>query len=53
MSTSAKLPGGCIHCRDHSINVAVNGRPLRIAKYHDGYPSAFEVLLVLDVFVRR
>jgi hypothetical protein len=26
--------------------------PLRIAKYHDGNLAAFEVLLVLDVFVR-
>ncbi|MGP8247064.1 MAG: hypothetical protein ACLQVN_21415 [Bryobacteraceae bacterium] len=43
---------GCVHCRDNSIDAAVYGRPLRIARYHDGNSAAFEVLLVLNVFVR-
>lgn len=43
---------GGVNCRDNSIYVAMHGRPLRIAKYNDGNPTAFEVLLVLDVFVR-
>jgi len=43
---------GCIHSRNNSINVALYGRALRIAKDHDGDSAAFEVLLVLDVFVR-
>jgi hypothetical protein len=43
---------GCVHCRDNSVNVTMHGRPLRIAKYHDGNSPAFEVLLVLDVLVR-
>ena len=47
---------GCVHCRDNSINVAVYGRPLRIAKHHYGDPAAFEVLwyrIFLSVDGRR
>ena len=43
---------GCIHCRDNAIDVTVNRRPSRVAKYHNGYSTVFEVLLILDVFVR-
>ena len=40
-----------VHCRDDSIDIAVHGRPLRIAKYHDGDFAACEVLLVLDILI--
>jgi len=43
---------GCIHGGNHAVDVAVDGRPLRIAEYHDGDSPAFQVLLVLDIFVR-
>jgi len=42
---------GCVHCRGNPINVAMHGWPLRIAQYHDRNSAAFEVLLVLDVFI--
>jgi hypothetical protein len=49
------ITAGCdrIHCRHNAINVAMHGGPLRIAKYHDGNSSSFEILLILDVFVCR
>jgi hypothetical protein len=43
---------GCIHGGNHAVDVAVDGRPLRIAEYNDGDSPAFQVLLVLDIFVR-
>ena len=49
-----KTTGGrSVHRRDNSVNMPVHRRPLGIAKYHDGYPAVFEVLLVSDVFVCR
>ncbi len=49
-----KAPGsGCVDRCDNSINVPVHGGPLWIAKYHDGNSTAFKVLLVLNIFVRR
>jgi hypothetical protein len=44
-------PCGSVHCRDDSIDMAVHGRPLRIAKYHNGDFAACEILLVLNVFI--
>ena len=43
---------GCIHGSNHAVYVAVDCRPLRIAEYYDGDSPAFQVLLVLDIFVR-
>lgn len=43
---------GCIHRSNHAVYIAVDGRPLRIAEYNDGDSPAFQVLLVLDIFVR-
>jgi hypothetical protein len=40
---------GRIDRRNHSINVSVNGWPLRVPEYHDGKPPNYEVLLVLNV----
>jgi len=41
-----------IHGGNHAVDVAVDGRPLRIAEYHDGDSPAFQILLVLDIFIR-
>lgn len=43
---------GRVHCRGNSVNVAVHRRSLGVTKYHDGNAALFEVLLVLDIFVR-
>ena len=37
--------------RDNSVNVTMHGRPLRIAKYHDGNSPPCQIMLVSDVFV--
>ena len=48
-----RITPGClrVHRSHNSINVQVHGGPLGIAQHDHGNPAAFEVLLVLDIFV--
>jgi hypothetical protein len=42
-----------VHGCHNPLNVALDGRPLRIAKNDDGQTTALQILLVANIFVRR
>lgn len=41
-----------VHGRDNPVNMAVNGRSLRIAKNDNGKTPALQILPIADVFIR-